>query len=515
MFLLAIFIISILVSIGSFAFTSRRKEYAIISSAVVMVLTVVYSLLHFASSYSGGYVSVSNIALSTSTGIYFSTAVTGFTDWLLILGTVIIFIAALITKDNKDSRTMYSYILIAGAGLYGILISRNFLFFYIFWEVVLIPVYFMIGQFGGKNKDSASMKFFVYTQFGSLFILLAILTLYNFYSLSHSGVLTFQMSALLNTSFINTIPVLWKDFLIFGFLFGFLVKMPSFPVHSWLPDSYESAPFPGTVILAGGLSVMGGYGLFGILLPVSGIFSGTVLYVLILLGIISLIYFALTAMFQQSLKRMMAFASAAAMGFVTIAFGAGILEAGTISASAYASANIYNYSTFYSGILELSGGMFQIVAHGLIMAMIFATLYFITEKTGKQTMMNLGGIFREAPVLSSLFLAGLLASLGLPGLAGFIGEFSIFVGSFQAISWIIFFLIFGMIITASYHIWAAQKSLFGPYNENLGKIGDINSKEISILMGLLIMIFIIGIVPNLVYVPLVSYIAHLGGIGAL
>ena len=258
MFLLAIFIISILVAIGSFAFTGRRKDYAIVSSAVVMILTVAYSLLHFASSYSGGYVSVSNIALSPSTGIYFATAVTGFTDWLLILGTVIIFIAALITRDNRESRTMYSYILIAGAGLFGILISRNFLFFYIFWEVVLIPVYFMIGQFGGKNKDSASMKFFVYTQFGSLFILLAILTLYNFYSLSHSGVLTFQMSALLNTSFINTIPVLWKDFLIFGFLFGFLVKMPSFPVHSWLPDSYESAPFPGTVILAGGLSVMGG-----------------------------------------------------------------------------------------------------------------------------------------------------------------------------------------------------------------------------------------------------------------
>lgn len=515
MFLLAIFILSILVAIGSFALMKRRREYSIIASAAVMVLTVVYSLIHFASSYSGGYVSISNIALSPSTGIYFSTAVTGFTAWLLILGTVIIFIATLIIRDSKESKAIYSYTLIAGTGLYGILISRDFLFFYIFWEVVLIPVYFMIGQFGGKNKDSASMKFFVYTQFGSLFILLAILTLYNFYTVFHPGLLTFQMSALLNTAFINKIPVLWKDFLIFGFLFGFLVKMPSFPVHSWLPDSYESAPFPGTVILAGGLSVMGGYGLFGILLPVSGIFSTDVLYVLIILGIVSLIYFSLTAMFQQSLKRMLAFASAAAMGFVTIAFGAGILEAGTISASAYASANIYNYTTFYSGILELSGGMFQIVAHGLIMAMLFASLYFITERTGKQTIMNLGGIFREVPVLSSLFLAGLLASLGLPGLAGFIGEFSIFVGSFQAIGWVIFFIIFGMIVTASYHIWAAQKSLFGPYNETLGKIRDINSKEISILMGLLIMIFIIGIVPNLVYVPLVSYIAHLGGIGAL
>ena len=115
------------------------------------------------------------------------------------------------------------------------------------------------------------------------------------------------------------------------------------------------------------------------------------------------------------------------VGTAFITFGAGILEAGTISASAYASANIYNYTTFYSGILELSGGMFQIVAHGLIMAMLFASLYFITERTGKQTIMNLGGIFREVPVLSSLFLAGLLASLGLPGLAGFIGEFSIFV----------------------------------------------------------------------------------------
>lgn len=488
--MLIIFILTILGAAFSFAIKGRRRDYAIAASGIFLVLTVIYSVIRFHSGYTGGIISQETFNLASSIGIVFSTGVSGFSDALLILSAIVIFLSVIITENGKYGESLYSYILITESGLFGILLSRDFLFFYIFWEVVLIPVYFIVAQYGGRNKDSVSLKFFVYTHIGSVFLLLSIFTVYTFHYES-TGVFTFEMGQLMVSTYFAKIPEFWMYFAFFGFLLAFLVKMPSFPVHSWLPDTYETAPYPGTVILAGGLSIMGGYGLFGILLPVYRSMGTGIMDLLMALGIISLVYFSLSAMMQQSLKRMMAFASAAAMGFVTLSFGAGLVETG------------------YQASLELAGGMFQIVAHGLIMALIFSALYYIYRSTGHEATHSLGGIFREAPILSSFLLAGLLASLGLPGLAGFIGEFSILVGVFGAIGWLILIVIFAMIITASYHIWAAQKSLYGPYNERLGAIKDADRPTTVKLMGMLIVIFALGVVPNLIYGLLVTYI---GGI---
>lgn len=490
MLMLIVFILSLIASIAVFFTGNRAKLFSSMAASLFVILIAIYSILNFGSGYHGGFLTQYNFQFASSIGIGFSTGVNGFTDALLILSSIVILISVLISSQERYGTSFFGLILIIEAGLFGLLISRNFLFFYIFWEVVLIPVYFLIGRYGGSRCDSVSLKFFVYTHIGSVFILLSIFALYNFYYLS-TGTFTFEMTPLLNTKFILGIPLFWKGFIIFGLLLGFLVKLPSFPVHSWLPDTYETAPYPGTVILAGALSIMGGYGLFGILLPVSGIFNTATLNVLIFLGIVSLLYFSFTAMFQKNLKRMMAYGSAAAMGFVTLSFSAGIMESS------------------YSQIIELSGGMFQIIAHGLIMALVFSALYYIRDYSGKETTFALGGIFREAPMVSSFLLAGLLASLGLPGLAGFIGEFSIVVGVFQEISWVIFFVILGMIITASYHIWAAQKSLYGPYNETLGQIRDVGKREFAILLGTLVVIFVLGIYPNLIFGLLTGY---LGGI---
>ncbi len=451
-----------------------------------MALVLIYSFVRFSSGYTGGFISRVSYSLAPSIGINFSTGVSGFTDALLILSVIVIFISTLIAEKKELDRVMFSYILTTESGLIGVLISRDFLFFYIFWEVVLIPVYFMIAQFGSFRKESVGLKFFVYTHIGSVFLLLSIFAVYT-YHFDQTGVLTFQIGSLMTNSTFSYMPVFWRDFTIFGFLFAFLVKMPVFPLHSWLPDSYESAPYPATVILSGGLSLMGGLGLFGILLPVTQSLGTFVLSFLIALGIISLVYFALAAMMQSSLKRMMALASAASMGFVVLAFGAGGLETG------------------YEKTLELSGGMFQIVAHGLIMAFVFSALYFIKRSTGKENIHEMGGIFRETPFLASFLLAGLLASLGLPGMAGFIGEFSVLVGSFQAIGWVILLVIFGMILTASYHIWAAQRSLYGPYNENLGRIRDSGTYQTVVLGASLVVILILGIFPNLLFGLLTAY----------
>lgn len=449
-------------------------------------MVLIYSYLRFGSGYTGGFVSVSSYPLAPSIGISFTTGVSGFTDALLILSAIVVLVSTLIAERKDSVSTLFSYILITESGLFGILISRDFLFFYIFWEVVLIPVYFMIAQFGEFRKESVGLKFFVYTHIGSVFLLLSIFAMYT-YHYDQTGFLTFQISSIMNNSTFSYMPVFWKYFAIFGFLFSFLVKMPVFPLHSWLPDSYQTAPYPATVILSGGLSLMGGLGLFGILLPVETSLGGTVLYILIALGIISLIYFSLSAMMQPNLKRMMALASAASMGFVVLAFGAGGLETG------------------YEKTLELTGGMFQIVAHGIIMALVFSALYFIYRSTGRENIHELGGIFRETPFLASFALAGLLASLGLPGMAGFIGEFSILVGSFQAIGWVILFVVFGMIITASYHIWAAQRAFYGPYNEHLGRIRDSSKYQTAVLGVTLLVILILGIFPNLLFGILTAY----------
>lgn len=488
--MLVAFFLSMALAIVSFFMGKRARIFSLASAWLMIALVGVYSYLTFGGGYSGGFVSEYTFPIASSIGISFSTGLSGFTDGLVILSSVIILIALMVV-DREAGSSVYGLILSTEVGLFGLLISRNFLFFYIFWEVVLVPMYFLIIRFGSKNRDRVGLKFFVYTHIGSVFILLAFFTLYNYYYLD-TGSFTLNIGTLMNTSFINTkIPAFWKDFLLFGFLIGFLVKLPSFPVHSWLPDTYDSAPYPGTIILAGGLSLMGGYGLFGILLPASGIFGSTLLYFLVFLGILSLVYFSFVAMFQKDVKRMMAFASAAAMGFVTISFSAGILE------------------NSYPRILELSGGMFQIIAHGFIMALIFASLYYIRRNTGTEKTFGLGGIYREAPLLSSFMLAGLFASLGLPGLAGFIGEFSIVAGVFQGISWWIFFIILGMIVTASYHVWVAQKALFGPYNENLGHISDVSKREFAMLCGLLVLIFVLGIFPNLLDGLLTAYVGGL------
>ncbi len=491
MIVLYIFLWVLLSSLIAFLLKKGSGYFTKISTTATAIVIGFYSIFRFASGYTGGFLSVSNIALSKSAGIYFSIGVSGFSDTLLILTGIIFATASFLTDEEKFGKNMMMLILLTESGMIGLLISRNFIFFYIFWELVLVPVYFMIGRFGGNRKEPVSLKFFVYTHIGSIFMLLSIFALYSYYDLYYHA-LTLQMTPLLaamsSTKFVSFLPSISRFFILFGFVISFLVKLPSFPVHAWVADSYEVAPYPATIILAGALSAMGGYGLFGIIFPFANLIGYTGLAIIIALGLISISYFALTAMFQQSLKRMMAYASAASMGFVTIAFGASLIDAG-----------------FQNALVSASGGMFQVATHGIIMLLLFASIYFIYQKTGSERIPSLGGIYREAPFLSTLMLGGLLASLGLPGLAGFVGEFSILVGSFQAIGYWIFLLVFGMLITASYHIWAAQKALYGPYNERLGKISDIGGPALAILLIVFIIILILGIFPALFYGPIEAY----------
>lgn len=488
--ILPIFLWIFVSSLVAFLLKKGYAQFTRVASVITLIATIIYSVITFSSGYHGGFASTESYTLSVNAGIYFSIGISGFADTLLIL-TAIIFAASSFITDEKYGKNLFMLILLTEAGMFGLLISRDFLFFYAFWELVLVPVYFIIGNFGGPRKDTVALKFFVYTHIASIFMLISIFVLYSYYYI-YSGVFTLEMtplvSAMQNPAFTATIPTISRALILFGFLFSFLVKLPSFPVHAWLPDTYDVAPYPGTIILAGALSAMGGYGMFGIIYPFAHLIGSTGALILVALGLISVSYFALTAMFQQSLKRMMAYASAASMGFVTIAFASSLMDTGPENA-----------------LLSASGGMFQVASHGIIMLLIFASIFYIAQKSGSDRIPSLGGIYREAPKVSTLLLGGLLASLGLPGLAGFIGEFSILVGSFQYIGYWIFLLIFGMLITASYHIWAAQKALYGPYNENLGQIHDVSSGELSLLVLVFVTILVLGVFPVLFYGPIQAY----------
>ncbi|MHB1439853.1 MAG: complex I subunit 4 family protein [Cuniculiplasma sp.] len=491
MFILYIFILAIIFAIISILMKKGSWEIAMVESLILMVFTSIYGLVRF-STYTGGMISTSSFAIDKSIGITFSTGMDGLSIALLFLTTVIMFAAIYTARNEKFDRRFFGLMMFTEVGLYGLLISRNFLFFYVFWEAIIIPVFLLIAIFGDSRKEKASLKFFVYTQIGSVFLLLSILTLFSYYGPSHNNVFTLNMSALLNPSFItkditDKVPF-WTYFALFGFFFAFLVKMPSFPLHSWLPDAYTSAPYPVTIVLSGAISLMGGYGFFAVLMPIASVIGAGIAWTIIGLGIFSLIYFALTAMFQTNTKKMMSYASAASMGFISISFGDGLLSSGQVSYTAFA------------------GGIYQILAHGLIMGLVFASLYLIKQKAGTDSNLSVSGLWRDMPYISAFFLAGIMASLGLPGLAGFISEASIVLSSYYVLGAIIFLVIFGMIITASYHIWVVQKTLNGPFNENLGKIKDAKASEIALLSFLFIIILLLGVYPNLFFGPILNFV---------
>ncbi len=495
MFIVYIFILLLIMTLVSFVVKRAAHKIATVESVIILFLTAIYAYLRFYS-YTGGMMSVASFPIDTSIGISFLVGVTPVSLALLFLTTVIMAMAIFVSGRESYDRRFYGLMMATEAGLYGLLISRNFLFFYVFWEAIIIPVFLLIALFGGKNREMASLKFFVYTQLGSVFLLLSILTLFSFYNTSYHQGFTLNMGKLLSTAFINSYITsaqpFWTDFILFGFFFAFLVKMPSFPLHSWLPDAYNSAPYPVTIVLSGAISLMGGYGFYAVIYPIAGAIGFMVAWIVLLLGIISLVYFGLVAMFQENMKKMMSYASAASMGFISISLGVGILSSG--------------YNTYTS----ITGGVFQILAHGLIMGLIFSSLYIIKLNTGSESTLTVRGLFREMPIVSAFFLGGLMASLGLPGLAGFIAEASIVLSSYSTIGMIIFFVIFGMIVTASYHIWAAQKSLNGPYNEFLGSIRDGTRGEIVALSLLFVLILALGIYPAIFYHMIFIYVK--GGI---
>ena len=469
-----------LIIIASAALRGKAARYLTVLFSAIVFLFVVTNNMTMTNFYYG---TLSILTLSFQLNFVSSI--------LLIL---ISFIGIFIPLRYSSSPGFFVLLQFLLFSLVGIFTTRDFILFYIFWEMVLIPSFFVIGIWGGKGKNYAAMKFFIYTHVGSVFMLLGIFTMYF-----TEGASNFSMATLI--SGIGSVPMAYQAFVIFGFLFAFLIKLPTIPLHSWLPDAYVEAPSEGTVFISSLLSKMGAFGLLVIFSPIfmASSFAGStaVPIALIALGIFSLSYSALVALYQKDLKRMMSYTSIGHMSFITIAVGGFLYLNGT---NPLASQLLYY------------GAVFQLISHGIIIAMIFALVDTLEKAAGTRQIPSLGGLARKLPVLSFLILAAFLASVAIPGFSGFVGEISILLGSYAVLKYYLIFVLVGVVLTASYHVFALQKTIFGPYNEFLGNI-TARKQDLLVALFPLAIIFILGIYPALVFhIFNIHVIQFLGGI---
>ncbi len=410
---------------------------------------------------------------------------------MVILTTLISFIAVFASFGIKKSlKGYFSLLMLLETGMLGVFISLDFFLFYVFWEVMLLPMYFLIGVWGGPRKEYAAIKFFLYTLAGSVLMLIAMLALY-FNSDPH----TFNLLDLAsNAKSFNF------EFTLFGHMFhfarllwiflaiGFAIKVPIFPFHTWLPDAHVEAPTAISVILAGVLLKMGAYGFLRISFPVFPDATLYYCYGLAIFGLINIIYGALCAMAQTDLKSLVAYSSISHMGYVILGMAALTPEG-------------------------MNGAVFQMFNHGTITAMMFLLVGVIYDRAHHRDIDGFGGLAKHMPVYTAFAAFAFFASLGLPGLSGFISEVMVFLGAFHGAfpysRGITVLATTGVILTAAYVLWMIQRVFLGEPNPKYDGIAEINAREIFTLAPLVIIVLALGIYPAPVLDLMNNSLTHL------
>jgi NADH-quinone oxidoreductase subunit M len=358
-------------------------------------------------------------------------------------------------------------LLLLETGMLGAFISLDLFLFYIFWEVMLIPMYFMIGIWGGKNKIYAALKFFIYTMVGSLLMLVALVFLY--FKGMEAGIHDFGLLQFFNLK-LDMATQIW---LFLAFAFAFAIKVPMFPLHTWLPDAHTEAPTAGSVILAAVLLKMGTYGYVRFAIPLFPEAANKFAPLIATLAVIGIIYAALVAMVQEDVKKLVAYSSVAHLGFVML-------------------------GVFAFNVEGISGGMLQMLNHGISTGALFLIVGFIYERRHTRLITDFGGLSKQMPVFATIFMIVTFSSIGLPGTNGFVGEFLILLGAFESqLRWWTVIATSGVILSAVYMLWVFQRVMFGELdNPKNQKLLDLNAREIAIMIPLLVMIFFMGLYPK-------------------
>ncbi|MEJ6979907.1 NADH-quinone oxidoreductase subunit M [Pedobacter sp. P351] len=402
-----------------------------------------------------------------SFGISFHLAIDGLSLLLLVL-TFFLGILAVVSSWNEVKERVGFYhfnLLWILAGISGVFMAMDLFLFYFFWEVMLIPMYFLIGIWGSENREFAAYKFFIFTQASGLMMLLAILGLYYIHGVN-TGNYTFNYLELLGTS----IPPGIAFWLMLGFMIAFVVKLPIVPFHSWLPDAHSEAPTAGSLILAGLLLKTGAYGILRFVLPLFPEASENIAPLAMLLGVIGIIYGAVLAYAQTDLKRLVAYTSVSHMGFVIL--------------------GIFAFSE-----LALQGVVMQLVTHAISTGALFIMAGMLKERLHTRDINKMGGLWTDMPVMGTMGMVLAMASLGLPGLGNFIAEFLILLGAFKANLWLTVIAAVGLVFSAVYSLSIVQKVFLGP-SHKVDKVQDFSWREISIMAAFVLSIVWLGLYPQ-------------------
>lgn len=400
-----------------------------------------------------------------SLGVTYYLGADGLSVPMLFLTALLSFLSVIASFNiNFRVKEYFAFFMLLEVGMMGVFASLDFFLFYIFWEVMLVPMYFLIGIWGGPRKEYAAIKFFLYTLFGSVFMLIGILALY-FTSQPH----TLNMMELIRKA-----PELGRSFqlIVFvGFYLAFAIKVPIFPFHTWLPDAHVEAPTAVSVILAGILLKMGTYGLLRISLPM---FPNAALYYVLplaLLALINIVYGALVCMAQTDLKKMVAYSSVSHMGYC-------ILGIAALTPTA------------------VSGCVFQMFSHGLITGALFLLVGVLYDRAHTRDIGAFGGLWIKIPVYSGVMTLFCMGSLGLPGLSGFISEFMVFIGSFPVFKVIVALAVLGVVLTAAYFLRMIQRMFLGTFNTKWEALTEISGRELFTVIPLAILMIGIGVYPS-------------------
>lgn len=399
----------------------------------------------------------------------YNIGIDGISLWLVILTTFIMPIAVLSTYTAVEEKVKEYMIclLLLETGMLGAFISLDLFLFYIFWEVMLIPMYFMIGIWGGKNKIYAAVKFFIYTMAGSLLMLVALIYLY--FRGIEAGITDFGLLQFFSLK-LDMATQIW---LFLAFALAFAIKVPMFPLHTWLPDAHTEAPTAGSVILAAVLLKMGTYGYVRFAIPLFPEAAHKFAPMIATLAVIGIVYASLVAMVQEDVKKLVAYSSVAHLGFVML-------------------------GVFAFNVEGISGGMLQMLNHGISTGALFLIVGFIYERRHTRLITDFGGLSKQMPIFATIFMIVTFSSVGLPGTNGFVGEFLILIGAFGSeLRWWTVVATSGVILSAVYMLWVFQRVMFGELDNPKNQVlSDLNAREIVLMVPLIVLIFVMGLYPK-------------------
>ena len=447
--------VALFVSVATFLLSSQLYTHFDLTTAVMQFQENIPWIEAFSANYHLGIDGISMPLIILTT---FTTVLVVLAGWQVI--------------QEKPAQYMASLLILEGL-MVGVFASLDAVLFYVFWEAMLVPMFLIIGIWGGPNRVYATIKFFLYTFFGSVFMLVALI--YMYLKSGSFSILDFHMLSLTMT----------EQVLIFiAFLMAFAVKVPMWPVHTWLPDAHVEAPTGGSVILAAIMLKIGGYGFLRFSLPITPDASHSLTWLIVLMSLVAVVYIGFVALVQQDMKKLIAYSSIAHMGFVTL----GIFLVFAL---------VDNNGSLQGASLAMEGGIIQMVSHGFISGALFLCVGVLYDRMHSRQIGDYGGVVNTMPVFAAFMVFFAMANSGLPGTSGFVGEFMVILASFKANFWLAFLAATTLILGAAYSLWMVKRVVFGDIaNDNVKALEDVNAREFVILATLTVAVLGFGLWPE-------------------